>query len=102
MWQIVTFSTPAPAFGTRPASSASRTARPNAARLAFVVMINLLRELRLNRPPARAWPQAENGGRRATLRLDPPTGAWLSLARALGSGPRSRRFKSSRPDHTHN
>jgi acylphosphatase len=26
-------------------------------------------------------------------------GAWLSLARALGSGPRGRRFKSSRPDH---
>ena len=28
-----------------------------------------------------------------------PTGAWLSLARALGSGPRGRRFESSRPDH---
>ena len=27
-----------------------------------------------------------------------PTGAWLSLARALGSGPRGRRFESSRPD----
>ena len=26
-------------------------------------------------------------------------GAWLSLARALGSGPRGRWFKSSRPDH---
>ncbi len=25
-------------------------------------------------------------------------GAWLSLVRALGSGPRSRWFKSSRPD----
>ena len=25
-------------------------------------------------------------------------GAWLSLARALGSGPRGRRFESSRPD----
>jgi hypothetical protein len=25
-------------------------------------------------------------------------GAWLSLARALGSGPRGRWFKSSRPD----
>jgi hypothetical protein len=25
-------------------------------------------------------------------------GAWLSLARALGSGPRGRRFKSCRPD----
>ena len=27
-----------------------------------------------------------------------PIGAWLSLARALGSGPRGRRFESSRPD----
>ena len=26
-------------------------------------------------------------------------GAWLSLARALGSGPRGRQFKSVRPDH---
>lgn len=26
------------------------------------------------------------------------SGAWLSLARALGSGPRGRRFKSCRPD----
>jgi hypothetical protein len=27
-----------------------------------------------------------------------PFGAWLSLARARGSGPRGRRFESSRPD----
>ena len=33
------------------------------------------------------------------LRLFPAVGAWLSLARALGSGPRGRRFESSRPDH---
>ena len=26
-------------------------------------------------------------------------GAWLSLARALGLGPRGRQFKSVRPDH---
>ena len=35
------------------------------------------------------------GDKRGVLRL----GAWLSLARALGSGPRGRRFESSRPDH---
>ncbi len=46
----------------------------------------------------RRWKPFLRSGESA-LRLSVQTGAWLSLARALRSGRRGRRFKSCRPDH---
>src|ERR1700686_823995 len=45
--------------------------------------------------------QRRHSGQSATLGPVPtPVGAWLSLARAPGSGPGGRWFESTRPDHS--